>query len=329
MSISPATDVAAPDDADADAAPDDPTAAAAAAAAADAAATAAVGAGAPDQQVDEAPELIIRARKGWIAIDWNELWRYRELLYFLVWRDVKVRYKQAILGFAWAVFAPLISVAIFTLIFGRAGGFKKDLPAYLQDSYSLFVFAGLIPWQMISSAISGGGMSLVNQQNLLSKIYMPRLFIPTAVIGSSLVDMGISWVVFFGMMLLYGITPAWTIVFIPPLIVLTMMAGMAMSYTLSALTVTYRDLRFLIPFMVQLLMLISAVAYPSSVLRAYPWLLYVNPFAGIIGAYRAAMFREVYWQPWHLLLSVVMISGLLVFGLFYFRKTERRFADIA
>src|SRR5688500_2304403 len=152
----------------------------------------------PHAEHPDAPEMIIRPRKGWIGIDWSELWRYRELMYFLVWRDVKVRYKQAALGFAWAILAPLLTVAIYTLIFGRAGGMKQYLPAGLP--YSVFICAGIIPWLMIQAGISMGGMSLVSQQNLLNKIYLPRLFIPSSIIGGSLVDMTISWCVF-GLML--------------------------------------------------------------------------------------------------------------------------------
>jgi lipopolysaccharide transport system permease protein len=295
--------------------PDEPTAAGDAAAA-------------PVPQVvrEDAPELVIRPHKGWIGIDWRELWRFRELMYFLVWRDVKVRYKQAALGFAWAIFVPLIMVTIYTLIFGRAGGMRGYIPKELP--YSLFIFAGVIPWMMISSGISTGGMSLVNQQNLLNKIYLPRLFIPASVIGGGLVDMAISFVVFALMMAFYGIAPQWTIVFLPLLTVLTMMAGLGLALSLSALTVTYRDVRFVIPFLVQILMLLSAVAFPSTVLRAYPWLRFGNPIAGILDAYRAAIFREWYLHVGHTVYSVLFVIALFVWGLFYFRKTERRFADI-
>jgi lipopolysaccharide transport system permease protein len=289
---------------------------------------------APPQHVEhpDAPEMIIRPRKGWIGIDWGELWRYRELMYFLVWRDVKVRYKQAALGFAWAVFAPLLTVAIYTFIFGRAGGMAELLPDQLKNvtgGYSVYIFAGIIPWLMISQAISMGGMSLVNQQNLLNKIYLPRLFIPSSVIGSGLVDMAISFCVLSVMLLIFGIAPAWTIVFVPFLIVLTMMTGLAMALSLSALTVTYRDVRFVIPFLVQILMLVSAVAFPSRVLRegGMGWLKYVNPIAGVIDGWRSAIFG-VHLSVGHFVYSVAAIVALFVWGLFYFRKTERRFADI-
>ena len=179
----------------------------------------------------EPVELVIRARRGWIAVDWAELWSHRELLYFLVWRDVKVRYKQAILGIAWAVLAPVLSVLVFTLLFGAKGlGANKNIPGDLPTS--LFIFAGLIPWLFISQSISNGGLSLVNQQNLLSKIYMPRLYIPASTIGSGLVDMCISYGVFFAMMACYGYPLSWHIIFLPLLIVLMALQSMGMAFAL-------------------------------------------------------------------------------------------------
>ena len=187
---------------------------------------------APDQHTTmafEQPELVIKPRRGWIPVDWNELWNHRELLYFLAWRDVKVRYKQAILGIAWAVLAPLLSVLVFTLIMGAKGlGTNKSLPPSLQNHTGLFLFAGLIPWMFISQAIGTGGLSLVNQQNLLSKIYMPRLYIPASTIGSGLVDMFISFGVFFIWMIARGYVPSAQIVFLPFLILLTVLLSMGM-----------------------------------------------------------------------------------------------------
>jgi lipopolysaccharide transport system permease protein len=277
------------------------------------------------------PELVIKPRKGWIAVDWRELWTHRELLYFLVWRDVKVRYKQAVLGIAWAVLAPVLSVMVFTLIFGSKGmGADKHLPPGLPTS--LFIFAGLIPWLFISAAINGGGLALVNQQNLLSKIYMPRLFIPTSTIGSSLVDMCISFGVFFGFMAFKGYTPSVGVLLLPLLILLTVLMSMGLAFSLSAMTVTYRDLRFLIPFITQIGMWVSAVVFPYKtigVLANHEWVLLFNPIFGIIDAFRSALFPGWGWRPWHLLASILWTAAILAFGLFYFRKTERRFADIA
>jgi lipopolysaccharide transport system permease protein len=278
------------------------------------------------------PELVIKPRRGWIPVDWRELWTHRELLYFLAWRDVKVRYKQAILGVAWAVLAPLLSVLVFTLIMGAKGlGTNKDLPASLQGHIGLFLFAGLIPWMFLSQAIGTGGLSLVNQQNLLSKIYMPRLFIPASTIGSGLVDMCISFGVFFIWMVFAGYSPSAQIVLLPLLILLTVLLSLGLAFSLSAATVTYRDLRFLIPFITQIGMWLSFVILPyKSVFNAkWHWLLFLNPFFGIVDSFRSCMFTGWGWKPWHLLASVLWTGATLAFGLFYFRKTERRFADIA
>jgi lipopolysaccharide transport system permease protein len=183
----------------------------------------------------------------------------------------------------------------------------------------------------ISQAIGTGGLALVNQQNLLSKIYMPRLFIPASTIGSGLVDMCISFGVFFAWMLFNGYTPSPLILLLPFLLLLIVLLSAGLAFALSAMTVTYRDLRFLIPFITQIGMWMSAVVYPyKSVFGGKMlWLQFFNPFYGIIDAFRSAMFRGWGWQPWHLLASIIWTAAILVFGLFYFRKTERRFADIA
>ena len=279
-------------------------------------------------------ELVIKPRRGWIAVDWRELWNHRELLYFLVWRDVKVRYKQAILGIAWAVLAPVLSVLVFSFIFGARGlNMNAALPPGLEDKTSLFIFAGLIPWMFISHGIGTGGLSLVNQQNLLSKIYMPRLYIPASTIGSGLVDMFIASAVFFIWLLARGYVPSAQIVFLPLLVLLSILLSLGMAFALSAATVTYRDLRFLIPFITQIGMWLSFVIVPYKSMAAFEskwqYALLLNPFFGIVDAFRACLFHGWGWQPLHLLSSIVWTLAILAFGLFYFRKTERRFADIA
>jgi lipopolysaccharide transport system permease protein len=280
-------------------------------------------------------ELVIRARTGWIAIDWSEIIRFRELLFFLVWRDVKVRYKQTILGFAWAVLQPLLNAVIATAIFGVAANLGSYLPHDVP--YFLFAFIGQIPWQLFAAGMNAGGLSLVNQQHLLTKIYFPRLFIPSAAIGGALFDMLMAFIVLIIFMVGYhfgtsGFTPPWTIVLVPLLIVPTIIAALGMAYTLSALTVTYRDLRFIIPFMVQIWMLLSFVMFPREVmLQRYgklEWILSLNPMYGIIQAYRG-LALGMNWNPWHLVTGTSIALVLMIFGLFYFRKTERRFADIA
>lgn len=269
-------------------------------------------------------EIIIRPRKGWINIDWPELYRYRELLVFLTWRDILVRYKQTVLGVAWAVLQPVFMMLVFTIIFGRLAKIdSQGLP------YAVFVYAGLLPWTFFSTAVTQSGLSLVNQQNLLTKIYFPRLFVPTASVGAGLVDLAISFTVYGVILAIYGVVPSAGIIWLPLLILLTIVAALGFGYTLSALTVSYRDFRFLIPFMLQAMMYISPVIYPVTLVPSqYHWLLAINPMTGIIDAFRAAILGTP-WNPTTLAVSTAVTIGLFLFGLFFFRKTERRFADIA
>ena len=269
-------------------------------------------------------ELVIRPRPGWIAIDWHELWNARELLGFLIWRDIKVRYKQAVLGVLWAILQPVFTMFIFTIIFGQFAKVPSDgIP------YAAFVFAGLIPWTFFSNSVSQASQSLVNQQSLLTKIYMPRILIPAASIGGAVVDMGISFVIFAAILAYYRLMPGIEILLLPFLLVITVAATLGIGMALAAITVTYRDFRFVVPFMIQSWLYISPVIYPVSVIpQKWHWLLAINPMSGLIEGYRTAFFGT----PLNLSsLSISVVSSLvfLVFGLFYFRKTERRFADIA
>ena len=274
-------------------------------------------------------ETVIEPHKGWIGVDWGELLDYRELLYFLVWRDVKVKYKQAILGAAWAVFVPLISMTIYTVV-GRAA--KLDGSIVGDPPYALYIYAGLLPWLFLQKSITDGGMSLVTQQNLMSKIYMPRLYLPAAACGSAMVDMCISFGILSAVGLFYfftaGWVPSWQIVFLPPLLLLTWVAALGLALLMSAATVLYRDLRFLIPFISQFGLWLSAVVYPPEVFGKKEVWLALNPLAGIITGYRSAILGQP-WKPLMLASSVLMCSLLLGFGLFYFKRVERRFADIA
>ncbi len=283
-------------------------------------------------------DLVIQAKKGWIAIDWAEMFRYRELLYFLVWRDIKVRYKQTVLGFAWALLQPLLQSLIAVFIFGTAAGFQKLLPPAVP--YLLFALAGQIPWQFFATGLGSGGMSLVNQQHLLTKIYFPRLFLPTGVVGGALVDLLISFSLVVAFMVVYHFSPQyhfvphWGILMIPLLIIPAGIATLGVSYFLSAVTVTYRDFRFLIPFMVQIWMQMSFVMFPRELLLQrpklahYEWILAFNPMYGIIQAFRHFSLGMA-WNPNHLFIGTGVAAVMCVFGMFYFRKTERRFADIA
>jgi lipopolysaccharide transport system permease protein len=279
-------------------------------------------------------ELVIQPSKGWIGIDWSELLRFRELLFFLVWRDVKVRYKQAILGVGWAVLEPVLNMLVLTAIFGGAAKMDQYLPAGLP--YPIFVFAGLLCWKLFATALTQGGMSLVNQQNLLTKVYFPRLFVPTATVGSALVDLGLQFLVLLGLFAWYGYAPSWQIVFLPLLVCATVVMALGTAYLLSALTVTYRDFRFLIPVAAQIWMWLSLVPVPVTPdMAANPkWqaLMALNPMYGIVSAFRACVTGEgaaLHFKPLYLATSIALASGLFVLGLFYFRKTEKRFADIA
>jgi lipopolysaccharide transport system permease protein len=297
----------------------------------------------PTSQMIETPpaallEMVIQPKKGWIAIDWAEMFRYRELLYFLVWRDVKVRYKQTVLGFAWAIIQPLMNALISVLIFGTVASFQKYLDPY-RVPYMLFALVGQIAWQFFQTGVSSGGMSLVNQQHLLTKIYFPRLFLPTGVVGGALVDLALSCLVLAAFMIGYHFThyqfvpPAQivlTVLMLIPLIIISL----GMSYLLSAVTVTFRDFRFIIPFMTTLWSTVSFVSIPRELLTSSPkfqrmeWVLALNPMYGIIEGFRHTLLGMP-WNPWHLVLGTVLSAALCVFGAFYFRKTERRFADIA
>jgi lipopolysaccharide transport system permease protein len=280
-------------------------------------------------------ELVIEPRRGWIAVDWRELVRSRELLYFLIWRDVKVRYKQAVLGVAWAVLQPAVQMLVFTVIFGFAANFRESVPGV---PYMVFVLSALLPWQLFATALSVGGMSLVNQQHLLTKIYFPRMFIPTSVVGGSLVDMAVGYLLFAVLLAAFGIVPTWGIVALPLLVALTVMLSLGVSFLLSALTVTYRDFRFIIPFLTQLWMFVSFVFIPPKFAERFgaaKAVLSLNPMYPIIAGYRKVFLgnratdASIGWDWRYFAVSATITVAVFALGLFYFRRTERRFADIA
>jgi len=273
------------------------------------------------------PELIIKPHRGWIGVDWRELLGHRELLFFLIWRDVKVKYKQAILGFAWAIFVPIISMLLFTFI-GKAAGFTNKVPAGVP--YAVFVYAGLLPWLFLQSSINNGGMSLISQQNLLTKIYMPRLFMPAATIGGALVDMTLSLLVLTGVMFICDYQPYWShLLAFPILLGLAIICGLGCAFLLSALTVNFRDMRFLIPFLSQILMWVSAAVYPARIFAGHDKWLAINPLYGIIAAFKWMLVRDMPLNRPALIIATIESVVLFFFGLFYFKRAERRFADIA
>jgi lipopolysaccharide transport system permease protein len=273
---------------------------------------------------DSLPLTVIEPRRRIFHIDFAELWRYRELAYFLVWRDVKVRYKQTVLGGAWAILQPFFSMVVFSVIFGGFAKIPSDgIP------YPLFVYAGLLPWTFFSNSVSTAGVSLVTQSHLLTKIYFPRLYVPTATIGVTLVDLGFAMLVYVGIMLYYMHPPGWGVLLLPLLLALAVITSAGVGLFLAAVTVTYRDFRHVVPFLLQVWMYASPVVYPISLVpQHYQWLMAANPMVGIIHGFRSALLGAP--MRWDLLgLSAAVGCGALFLGLWNFRRTERRFADIA
>jgi lipopolysaccharide transport system permease protein len=270
------------------------------------------------------PELVIKPQLGWIGINWKEMFAHRELLYFLVWRDISVRYKQTVLGPAWAIFQPLFLMLIFTCVFARFGKIdSQGVP------YPVFVFAGLIPWTLFSQGVSQSSLSLVNQTNLLTKVYFPRLFIPIAAATVFLVDLMFSLGIYAFVLLYYRFVPSWTIVFLPVLILLTLVATLGIGVMLSALTIFYRDFKHIVPFLIQIFMFVTPVIYSANALGSRARLiLSLNPMFGIVTAYRAAILG-LDWDFPSFCISAVTALGLFGVAMFYFRRTERRFVDFA
>jgi lipopolysaccharide transport system permease protein len=269
------------------------------------------------------PLVSIRPSGRWAAFNLRDLWSYRELLYFLIWRDVKVRYRQTALGVAWAIIQPLFSMLVFTLFFGRLAGIRSD-----NIPYPLFAYAGLLPWTFFANAISNSGNSLVGSANLITKVYFPRMIIPTAAIGAGLVDLGISFIVLIPLMFYYGTTVTWGLLMFPVVLLLTTLLALGVGMWLSALNVKYRDVRFALPFIVQLWMFVSPVIYPASFLPPRLRLLFaMNPMTGIIEGYRSSLFGLPFnWKA--LLVATLITIGALVYSSFAFRRMEKSFADI-
>ena len=256
---------------------------------------------------------------------WRDLWNYRELFYFLAWRDVLVRYKQTIVGVAWSLIRPLMTMAVFVVVFGKFAGLPSE-----GVPYPILVFAALLPWQFFSNALSECGASLVSNSNLISKVYFPRLVVPASAVITSFVDFLISAVFLALLMAFYRFPLSWRICALPLFILLAFAAALGGGLWLAALTVQYRDVRIVIPFMVQFGFFISPVGYSSSVVSGEWRLLYsLNPMVGVIDGFRwsiQAGHQPLYWPG--VFLAITSISALLVGGIWYFRKTERSFADV-
>jgi len=266
----------------------------------------------------------IEPAKGWTAVGLRELWQYRELLYFLIWRDVKVRYKQTALGAAWAIIQPLFMMLVFSLFFGRLARVPSDgIP------YPVFSFCALLPWQLFAHALTESSNSLVGNQNLITKVYFPRLVIPMAAVLGGVIDFMIAFAILLLLMLYYGIVPGWAILTLPAFLLLGIATALGVGLWLSALNVQYRDVRYTINFLVQFWLFATPVAYPSSLIPEKWRVFYgLNPMAGVVEGFRWALLGKSEPPGMMLWVSVVMVVLILGGGLYYFRRMEQEFADV-
>jgi lipopolysaccharide transport system permease protein len=272
-----------------------------------------------------AQELVIKAGRGERQY-WQDLWRYRELFYFLAWRDILVRYKQTVVGMAWALIRPFLTMVVFTVVFGN---FAK-LAATSDVPYPIMVFAGLLPWQLFSNSLSECSNSLISNSNLLSKVYFPRLVVPASAVVVSFVDFMISVIILIGLMAWYNYIPSWRIVTLPLFVLVALLASAGVGLWLATLNVKYRDFRYVVPFLVQFGLYISPVGYSTSVVpEQWRFLYSLNPMVGVIDGFRWAILgktSQIYWPGFSLSLGIVLL--LLVSGVWYFRRMERTFADV-
>lgn len=269
------------------------------------------------------PTVLIQARKNLFELDFTSIWAYRELLYFLVWRDLKVRYKQTLIGAGWVVIQPLMTMAIFTVIFGNFAKIPSDgLP------YPIFSYAALLPWSLFSSSLNRGGESVVSNANLVTKIYFPRLILPLSAVLSPLADFAIAFVILVGMMIWFGIAPTVGILMLPIFVILAICTALAVGLWLAALNVRYRDVRYTIPFLIQIWMFASPVAYPVSLVpEKWRWLYSLNPMAGVIEGFRWALLGNQSPDFSVIAISATVVMALLAAGIVYFKQMERTFAD--
>ena len=272
----------------------------------------------------DVPVIVVKPSRGWIALKLNELWEYRELLYFLTWRDIKVRYKQTVLGAAWAIIQPFFTMVVFSLFFGKLAKVPSDgIP------YPIFAYAALVPWTFFANGLSQSSNSLVGSANLIKKVYFPRLVVPISSVISGVFDFMLAFVVLLGMMLYYGIFPTVNIVWLPFLLLLTLTTSLGVGLWLSALNVQFRDVRYTVPFLTQFWLFATPIAYPSSLLSE-PWrtLYGINPMVGVVEGFRWALLGTDTAPGPIILVSSLVAVALLVSGCFFFRKMEKTFADV-
>jgi lipopolysaccharide transport system permease protein len=270
------------------------------------------------------PVIHITPAKGWMRLGLADVWAYRELLYFLTWRDIKVRYKQTVLGAAWAVLQPFMTMVVFSLFFGRLAQIPSE-----GVPYPIFAYAALVPWTFFANGVTLSSQSMVGNSNLITKVYFPRLIVPVAAVVSGLVDFGIAMVVLLGMMAFYGIAPSWQIVTLPAFLALAVVSALGVGLWLSALNVKYRDIRYIVPFLIQFWLFATPIAYPSTLLDQ-PWrtLYGLNPMVGVVEGFRWALLDTRTAPGLITLLSAVAATVLLISGAYYFRRMEKTFADV-
>jgi lipopolysaccharide transport system permease protein len=270
------------------------------------------------------PLFVLEPPRGWAALELGDLWSYRELLYFLVWRDIKVRYKQTALGIGWAILQPLITMVVFSIFFGRLGKIPSD-----GIAYPIFTYAALLPWQLFANSLSFSANSLVLNQGLITKVYFPRLIVPVATVFVGLADFAIAFVVFLGMMFYFGVTPGWALLAVPGFVLLALLTALAVGLWLSALNVQYRDVQYTIPFLTQFWLFATPIAYSSSLVPEQWRFLYgLNPMVGVVEGFRWALLGQAKPLDSSILVSAVTMVVLLVSGLIYFKRMETTFADV-
>lgn len=279
---------------------------------------------APEGAAERAmPSLVIRPSRGWIALNLADLWRYRELIYFLAWRDIRVRYKQTALGAAWAVIQPFFTMIVFSIFFGQLAKIPSD-----GVPYPIFAYCALLPWQLFAYSLTESSNSLVANQQLITKVYFPRLVIPISTVLAGLLDFLIAFVVLIGMMMYYGIAPTAAVWSLPLFLLLAVGTALGAGLWLSALNVQYRDVRYAIPFLTQFWLFATPIAYPSSLIPG-PWraIYGLNPMAGVVEGFRWALLGTGNPPSGLLLVSALATLVVLLSGLYYFRRMERTFAD--
>ncbi|MGQ9610175.1 MAG: ABC transporter permease [bacterium] len=274
--------------------------------------------------VKDVPIIRIEPSKGWVSLKLKELWEYRELLYFLIWRDVKVKYKQTVLGAAWAIIQPFFTMVVFSLFFGRLAKVPSDgIP------YPIFSYAALVPWTFFANGLNHASNSLVSNANLIKKVYFPRLAIPIATVLSGIVDFVLAFITLIGMMVYFGFVPTTNVFWLPLLLLLALIISLGVSLWLSAMNVQFRDVRYIIPFLTQLWLFATPIAYPSSLLSE-PWrtIYGINPMVGVVEGFRWSLLGTHTAPGPIVIVSTVVAVTLLMSGALYFRRMEKIFADV-